>query len=234
MAEAKNLFLETLSLANRSALIDASVAVSLPLGAQLFDPTARITHAYFLTSGIASFVTIMSEGRSAEVAVIGREGVVGSLQLLGPARHPIHAMMQIGGSGFRIPLPILQRLFDESSEIRSRLLELIQVNAFTTLQVAGCGALHEVEARLCRWLLMVSDRTGMSELQFTQEFLAQMMGSRRTTVTMVASDMQRRGLIHYSRGRIRITDRKGLEKAACCCYSVSKTLLNQLFKRPLT
>ena len=229
MAEATNRFLESLSSKSKKVLVNAASVVSLPLGTAVFDPIERPHYAYFLTSGITSYVTMMSGGRAAEVSVVGPEGIVGGLQLLGPALHPIHAMMQMDGSGLRIPLTALERAFHDSAEIRARALESIQSTAFTTLQIAGCGVLHEVEARLSRWLLMISDRTATSEMQFTQEFLAQMMGARRTTVTMVAQAMQQRGLIQYSRGRVRITDRKALEKTACSCYKVTKDLLDGLY-----
>ena len=119
----------------------------------------------------------------------GRESVIGSLQLLGPALYSTQSMMQLDGAGFRMDMGELQRAFDASAEIRSRILALVQVNALTTSQMAGCHALHEASARLSRWLLMVQDRTGLDVLHFTQEFLAEMLGARRTTVTMVAGAM---------------------------------------------
>ncbi len=223
-----NLFLDALSPELRRLLVNGSVAVTLPIRTPLSDSNKRSRYGYFLTSGIASTVVVTPDGEAAEVGVQGREGVVGSLQLLGQALYPTECMMQLDGWGFRIEMDVLQRTFDSSTEIRTQMLALVQVNALTTSQMAGCHALHESTARLSRWLLMVQDRTGLSVLNFTQEFLAQMLGARRTTVTMIAGAMQQSGLIEYRRGRITILDREQLREAACNCYSVSKTLLDGL------
>ncbi len=224
-----NRFLDSLSPDNRNRLVAASTAIALPLHTPLAHANESARYAYFLTSGIASIVMQTLDGEAAEVGVQGRESVIGSLQLLGKALPSTSCMMQLEGSALRMGMSELQNAFETSPEIRSRILELVQVNALTTSQMAGCHALHEATARLARWLLMVQDRTGLNNLQFTQQFLAEMLGARRTTVTMVAGAMQQSGLIEYSRGRIKILDRELLKDAACDCYKMSKVLLDGLY-----
>jgi CRP-like cAMP-binding protein len=187
-------------------------------------------YAYFMTSGIASIVTAMPDGGTAEVGLIGHEGLVGSFHLLGPAQVTTDCFIQLEATALRIPLRQLEMEFRTSEEVRDRVLEFVQSQALSLGQLAGCHRLHEAEERLARWLLMAQDRVQSDELDFTQEFLAMMLGSRRTTVTVVAGDLQRKGLIDYRRGRVRILDRKGLEKVACDCYQVIKRLYVELYK----
>ena len=138
-------------------------------------------------------------------------------------------MMQLPGTGLRIPYPDLQHAFDSSSEIHSRILEFVQQQAIMAGQIAGCNRLHDAEQRLIRWLLSAHDRTRDCELKFTHRYLAEMVASQRTTVTAIARDLQQRGLIRYSRGVIRIIDRDGLERAACDCYEITKRLYSRLY-----
>jgi CRP-like cAMP-binding protein len=229
--EVSNLFLSGLSAESRVSLISRSLAVELPVHTVLYEAGSDPRHAYFLTSGLASVVTPMSNGEVAEVGFIGHEGVVGSLQLLGSATISTRCMMQLAGSGLKIPFASLQRAFEESEEIRKRILEFVQEQALMVAQIAGCNRLHSAEQRLVRWLLMAQDRTQWDSLQFTQEYLAGMIGSQRTTVTGLASDLQRRGLISYSRGNIQILDGYGLEAIACDCYPVIKRLYTSLYSR---
>lgn len=211
----------------------ASTIVRLPLGKRLLNRAERSDYAYFLTAGIASSVAMLSGCRTAEVQLLGTEGVVGSLQLLGPAVQPTPIIMQVEGEGLRIPFDALQRAFDTSAAIRLRLLESIQMHAFTTMQMAGCHAVHDVEARLSRWLLMIADRTGARGLRLTHESIAKMIGAQRTTVTMAANKMQHRGIIRYSRGYVEILNRSALEEAACGCYNVYKRFFDGLYTQPV-
>ncbi len=179
---------------------------------------------------MVSVITTMQDGESAEVSVVGREGLSGGVQLLGPGRVPTTCIMQLDGSGLRIPTAEMRRIFDTSEEVRARILEYVQEQSNLMGQIAACNRLHEAEARLARWLLMASDRIGNLEMNFTQEFLAELLGARRTTVTMVAGALQRNGLIEYRRGRVKIVNPDALEQAACECYRVTAELHAQLYK----
>ena len=228
-----NLLLSALSGEARDFLISRSIAVNLPLRTPLYDSEQTPSHAYFMTSGMASVVIAMRDGDTAEVAVIGNEGLVGGIHLLGPAKVSTDAFIQLEGSALKIPLDELRRAFHSSQEIHYRILEFCQEQSLNVSQIAGCNRLHEAEERLARWLLMVADRTQSDVMNFTQEFLGMMLGARRTTVTLVAGTLQRAGLIEYSRGRVKITNREGLEDAACDCYAITKDLLLNLYKHDL-
>ena len=229
--ESRNLFLSSLSPAARDLLFSSTTPVMLPLRSGLYEANQTPAYAYFMTSGIASVVTEMSDGSTAEVGLIGAEGVVGSLHLLGPASVSTSCFIQLDGTALRIPLPKLEKAFQTSEEIRDRMLEFVQTQALSLGQLAGCHRLHEAEQRLARWLLMAQDRVQSDELNFTQEFLAMMLGARRTTVTVVAGALQRKGLIEYRRGRVTILDRKSLEAAACDCYKIIRQLYTNLYKQ---
>jgi CRP-like cAMP-binding protein len=226
----KNLLLNSLSTECLNSLLPHLQPVDLPIATVLYEPETTPVFAYFMLTGIASVVASASEGGSVEVGLIGREGVVGALHLLGTGLVPTRCFMQLAGSGLRIRLSELQKVFFESTEIRGRLLEFVQEQALTLSQVAGCHRLHGAEQRLARWLLMVQDRVENETLGLTQTFLAEMLGSQRTTVTVIAGVLQRNGLIEYSRGSLRIVDRKGLEHAACGCYLVTQGLLTKLYQ----
>jgi CRP-like cAMP-binding protein len=232
-ASTSNLLLNALPPKSRDLLLSHAKEVSLPVPSALFEPDETPKYAYFLTSGIASIVSSMSEGSTAEVGIIGREGVVGSLHLLGPASVQTRCYMQVSGAGYRMPLEDLRKIFLSTDEIRNTILEFVQEEALSLSQIAACHRLHESEERLARWLLMVADRigydNGTSTIPITQEVLAVMLGSRRTTVTIAAGTLQRSGMIDYKRGNIHILDRHRLEEAACDCYSVTKKLLVNLY-----
>ena len=176
--------------------------------------------------------TAMEDGATAEVGIIGDEGVVGGVHILGPAKVSTTAFIQLAGSGLKIPLHELKRFFHTSPEFHDRFLEFYQEQSLTVSQIAGCNRLHEAEERLARWLLMAQDRTHSDVMFFTQEFLGMMLGSRRTTVTLIAGALQRADLIEYSRGKVRILDREKLEDAACDCYKITKDLFSNLYAQP--
>ena len=224
-----NLFLESLSAPERAECLAGSQAVPLPIRTPLQSAEQQPRYAYFLTAGIASVVVGLAEGGSAETALIGNEGLTGAFSLLGPAAPPTDCFMQIAGEGYRMPLTELKKLFLRSEALRSRVLECVQQQGMTTFQIAGCNKLHDAESRLARWFLMINDRTQETSFQLTQEFLAQMLGTRRTTVALVAGTLQRAGLIEYSRGRVTILSRETLETAACECYGVTRRLLRSLY-----
>ena len=228
-----NRFLTCLSEESREILMSRCVPVDLPIRFSLFEADQVPLHAFFITSGMASIVTAMEDGGTAEVGIVGVEGLIGGIYLLGPAKVSTSSFMQIAGTGLKISLSDLHKAFRTSGEIRDRILEFYQEQSLTVSQVAGCNRLHEAEERLARWLLMAQDRTQSEILNFTQEFLAMMLGSRRTTVTLIAGALQRAGLIEYSRGRVRILDREKLETAACDCYKIARDLFNNLYAQPL-
>lgn len=227
--QTKNLFLSSLSAASRELLVSRSTAVALPQKMRLYKPERRPTYGYLLTSGIASVVSEMSDGASAEVGMIGREGIVGALHILGPVAAPTHCFVQMEGTAFRIQLTELVTIFQESMEIHDAVLKLVQKEAMVLSQVAGCHRLHSAEERLARWLLMAQDQTQTDDLHFTQVLLANMLGARRATVTEVAGSLQRKGLIQYHRGHVIIRDREGMERVACQCYQVIKELRGDIY-----
>ena len=207
--------------------------VDLPLRKSLYEPGIVPQYAYFMTSGIASVVAMMENGGMAEVGLIGREGVVGSFHLLGPAKVSTSCFIQLEATALRIRFVDLLNIFRVNEEVRERLLEFVQEQAVSLSQLAGCNRLHDNEERLARWLLMAQDRTQSETLNFTQEFLAMMLGARRTTVTLMAGVLQRRGLIKSQRGRVKILDRAALEAASCDCYQITKELYAHLYSHPV-
>ncbi len=225
-----NLFLDSLSPESRNALVRLCVEVDLPLRKSLYEPGDTPPYAYFMTSGIASVVAMMEDGGMAEVGLIGREGVVGSFQLLGPAKVSTRCFIQLDATALRIRFTDLVHVFRTNEEIRDRVLEFVQEQAVSLGQLAGCNRLHGNEERLARWLLMAQDRTHSDTLNFTQEFLAMMLGARRTTVTLIAGTLQRQGLIRYQRGKVKILDRANLEAASCDCYRIAKELYVSLYR----
>lgn len=229
-----NLFLESLSIPSREWLSSRSTFVQLPIRSSLYSAETVPEFAYLITSGMASVVTAMADGKSAEVGVVGREGLVGAFQLLGPALVSTDCFIQVTATALRIRFSDLRVAFRSSEETRDRILEFVQEQSLSLCQLAGCNRLHEQDERLARWLLMVQDRTQTDLLEITQEFLALMLGAKRTTVTLVAGEMQREGLIEYRRGKIRILDRARLEQSACGCYQVVKNLFSNLYKQHRT
>jgi CRP-like cAMP-binding protein len=231
ISEATNLFLCSLSPPSRRSLMAAAKAVELPVKTRLYNPDTTPSYAYFLNSGLASVVTTMANGQSAEVGFIGYEGVVGSLHLLGDAQIPSQGVIQLAGKGLRISFADLEAAFRDSEEIRGRILHFVQCHAAITGQIAGCNRMHAAEQRLARWLLMAWDRTQELPLNFTQEYLPEMIAVERTTVSAIAADMQRKGLIEYSRGQLEILNREDLEATACECYPIMKRLFYGLYDR---
>jgi CRP-like cAMP-binding protein len=225
-----NVLVDALPEESRRKLLKQVTRVNVPIRTSLYEPGDQPKFAHFLTSGIASVVTTMGDGGTSEVETLGREGVAQGLHLLGEFHVPTRCFMQIGGTSLRMEFGVLQRLFQTDEALRTIVLAYVQYQSLMLGQVAGCNRLHDVTGRLARWLLMIQDRTGNKLLKLTQEFLAQMMGSQRTTVSEVAGALQDRGLIEYARGSIKIVDRTGLENASCECYPVTRNLLADVYK----
>ncbi len=226
----RNRLLASLPKEDRDQLLSLSTAVTLPIRSSLYEADQLPPYAYFITSGVASVTIEMADGNTTEVSMIGNEGLIGAVQLAGPLPASTRCIAQLDATALRIPLGKLRTLFEESASLRRPVLEFLQQQAYSLAQVAGCLRLHEAEERLARWLLMAQDRTGHDQLDFTQEFLAEMLGARRATVTLVAGALQRAGLIEYRRGRVKILDRTNLEAAACDCYPILKRMHDSLYR----
>jgi CRP-like cAMP-binding protein len=224
-----NLLLASVSPKYRFFLQSRMRAVTLAAREVIYEPDETPAFAHFMTSGIASIVGTMASGASAEVGIWGREGLVECFHLLGHARIPTRCFMQVEGTALRMPFKELQKEFHENEELRECILQSVQSQGAILGQLAACNRLHEAEERLARWFLMVRDRIESDSFYLTQEFLAVMLGSRRTTVTAAAGLLQRKGLIRYSRGRIHIVDPAGLEKEACECYATVREIYQNFY-----
>jgi len=186
-----------------------------------------IKYAYFVNSGLASVLNVTQEGKSVEVGLTGKEGFVGLPLLVGFQSSHSRVIVQIEGTAFRVRAATLVALLRVCPVLEKRMHRYAQVLAMQASQVAACNRLHEVDERLARWLLMSQDRIGTDVVPLTQEFLAHMLGTRRSSVTVAATLLQKAGLIKYSRGSVNIVDRQALEEAACECYG---TLVKQSSK----
>ena len=192
--------------------------VELPSQLILDEPGENIEFAYFLNDGLASLVVLTSDGRSVEVAIVGKEGLVGTPLAVGLDRGPYRAIMQISGSGLRLKSAQLAQTLPHCPELRLILNRFVLIQGLQIAQIAACNRLHEIEQRLARWLLMCQDRVDSDLLPVTHEFLAQMLGTGRPSVSLAAGILQRAGMIQNLRGTVKILDRKKLEESACECY----------------
>jgi CRP-like cAMP-binding protein len=206
------------------ALLDRDLRqVSLQQGAVLLEPGDQVEDIYFPQTGLISVLVVVGgNGGAIETATVGREGAVGLHGGLGGRRSFTRATTQIGGRFSTIRAGRFEHIANGSAPVRDLILRYTEVLLAEAQQIAACNAMHEAKARLCRWLLQCADRTGRDELSLTQEYLAQMLGVRRTTVTLLAQSLQVRGLITYRRGRIMLRDRKGIEACACECYDIMR------------
>ena len=196
--------------------------LELPNHQILHEPGQKIEYAYFLNHGMISLVVLTSDGRSVEVAIVGHEGIVGTPLAVGLKRGPYRTIIQISASGFRLKSEMLEELLPRTPELRVILNRYVQIQGLQIAQIAACNRLHEVEQRLARWLLMCQDRIGSDELPVTHEFLAQMLGTGRPSVSLAAGILQKAGMIENIRGTVKIANRKGLEEAACECYAAMR------------
>jgi CRP-like cAMP-binding protein len=210
----------------RTDLLKRCQRLSLPKRYVCYEAEEKPEFCYFLESGFASVVSTMKNGETAEVEMIGNEGIVGgSFLLANPCiPTPTRCFIQAAGQAQRIAASDMADIFHQHPEIRSTILSFFQKEIAAFGQIAGCHRIHDAEQRLVRWLLMAHDRVGDDALHLTQEFLAEMLGTRRTTVTEIAGSLQRRGMIEYSRGTVIITNRRALEEASCECYGVLRRI----------
>ncbi len=207
------------------------VPVDLPLGMRLGTPNEVQEFLYFPVSGLISVDALTEAGESVEVGVIGREGFSGLYGVLGHRQAAHSVMMQGAGSGLRIRTNVVRDEFLKGGEFASLIHSFLYMQMVQMSQSVLCNRLHAVEMRMARWMLTACDRMQTDSVNITQEFLAQMLGSRRTTVTVAAGQLQREGLIDYSRGRVRVVNRGGLEKKACECYHIVRGTYDRLIGR---
>lgn len=202
--------------------------VTLPFKSILYEPNQPVNYVYFLNHGVISMVTITEEGETVEAATLGNEGMAGIQVLLGVDQVSLQVIAQVAGNGMRMRVDAFRREVTPGTQLYELLLRYTQALISQLSQTVACNRLHSVEERCCRWLLMCHDRVPNDEFFLTQELLSQMLGVRRASVSVVAAILQKAGLITYSRGRIRILDRPGLENAACECYQLVKTEFDRL------
>ena len=202
-------------------------AVDLPLGQVLYESGNTLSHVYFPTTAIVSLLYVMEDGASAEIAVVGNEGLVGVSLFMGGESTPSRAVVQSAGTGCRLASEAIKEEF-KRAPVLHLLLRYTQALITQMAQTAVCNRHHSLDQQLCRWLLLSLDRLQGDELVMTQELIANMLGVRREGVTEGAGKLQDAGLIRYARGRIRVLDRAGLEKRTCECYAVVKKEYDRL------
>lgn len=202
--------------------------VSMPLGKVLYESGSQMQHVYFPITSIVSLLYVMEDGASAEIAVVGNEGILGIALFMGGGTTPSRAVVQSAGHGYRLQAAFLKDEFNRAGPMLHLLLRYTQALITQMAQTAVCNRHHTVDQQLCRWLLMSLDRLSSNELFMTQELIANMLGVRREGVTEAAGKLQSAGLIHYRRGHITVVDRSGLESRACECYQVVKKEFGRL------
>lgn len=196
--------------------------ISLSFKQSLYKLNQPIDYVYFLINGVASVLIILEDGGTVEVATVGSEGMIGTPILLGDNRFPGETIVQVPGNALRIQADVFQSQVPPGSIFHNILLRYVQVLINQLMQTVACNRLHTLEERCSRWLLMTQDRANADEFPMTQEFLSQMLGVRRASVSVTAAILQKAGLIRYHRGRMRVLDRQGLEASSCECYQVIK------------
>ena len=194
--------------------------IDLPVKMFLQEAGRASEYAYFPETGIASMVSTLRNGATVEVGLIGRDGIVGLLYVMSGESLPFDCYMQVPGRGYRIKSKRLRECFEARKVLRKKLVCAVQAQLVQMGQIAVCNRIHEIQERLARWLLSCYDRNNSQQLLLTHEFLATMLGTPRTTVTLAAGILQQAGYIEYSRGRVLIKDRKGLEGITCECYAI--------------
>jgi CRP-like cAMP-binding protein len=207
--------------------------INMPLGQVLYEPGATLSHVYFPTDAIVSLLYVMENGASAEIAVVGNEGIVGISLFMGGESTPSRAVVQSAGDGFRLRSQMMKEEFNRAGPVLHLFLRYTQALITQMAQTAVCNRHHSLDQQLCRWLLLSLDRLKNNELVMTQELIANMLGVRREGVTEGALKLQEAGLIRYARGRITVLDRAGLEKRTCECYGVVKREYDRLLPHTL-
>lgn len=202
--------------------------ITFSLGQVVHENSQRLDTIYFPVTSVLSLVYTTESGPTAEIGVIGSDGMLGIALILGGNTMPHRAVTQIAGRAIAVRANVIQNEFSHGQRLQQAILRYTQALLTQVSQTAVCNRLHSMEQRLSRWLLLCQDRTRSSDLQLTQEFISQMLGARRESVTVAAGRLQDAGIIQYSRGRISILDRSGLETTACECYGVVKNECSRL------
>jgi CRP-like cAMP-binding protein len=228
----QNHLLDALPADDLARLLPQMEPVPLPLGLVLYESGRSQGYVYFPTSSIVSLLYVMEDGASAEIAIVGNEGIVGISLFMGGETTPSRAVVQSAGDAYRMKANLIKKEFERGGEVQHLLLRYTQALITQMAQTAVCNRHHSVEQQLCRWLLLSLDRLSGIQLKMTQELIANMLGVRREGVTEAAGKLQKDGLIIYSRGQITVLDRPGLEKRVCECYAVVKKEMERLLPQP--
>lgn len=224
----ENHLLAALPNPERERIIPHLESIEMPLGEVLYEAGGQLRHFYFPTTSIVSLLYVMENGASAEIAVVGNEGLLGIFLFMGGDSTPSRAVVQSAGHGFRLKASILKAEFNNGGPVLHLLLRYTQALITQMSQTAVCNRHHSVDQQLCRWLLLSLDRLPSNELTMTQELIANMLGVRREGVTEAAGKLQNAGIIHYRRGHITVLDRASLEARVCECYRVVKAEVDRL------
>jgi len=204
------------------------VLVDMPLGKVLYESGGALSHVYFPTTSIVSLLYVMEDGSSAEIAIVGNDGLIGIALFMGGETTPSRAIVQSAGHAYRLDARILKDEFRRGGSMQRLLLRYTQALITQMAQTAVCNRHHSIDQQLCRWLLLSLDRLPSSELKMTQELIANMLGVRRSGVTEAALKLQDAGLIRYNYGHVEVLDRSGLEKRVCECYGVVRREFDRL------
>ena len=224
----KNRLLAALTVEEEERLLPHMERVALPLKQLIFSPDQPIEYIYFPINGIISVIAIMENGQAIEVGTVGNEGMVGIPVLLSSDRMPFEAFAQIPGEAMRIKADVFKAQVLCCKDFHTKLQRYAMASMNQLAQLVACNCLHTVEERFSRWMLMTQDRVGSDKFLMTHEFLSEMLGVRRASVSVIAGGFKKAGLIDYSRGEISILDRPGLEAASCECYQIIKDEFDRL------
>jgi CRP-like cAMP-binding protein len=224
----ENFLLAALPAADFERLQPSLQLVSLSLGEALYESGSQLRHVYFPTTSIVSLLYVMADGASAEIAVVGNEGLIGVSLFMGGETTPSRAVVQSAGDAYQLSGKVLKDEFTRGDAMQHLLLRYTQALITQMAQTAVCNRHHSLDQQLCRWLLLSLDRLPSNQLVMTQELIANMLGVRRETVTEAAGKLQSASIIHYSRGRITVLDRPALEARTCECYAVVKAECDRL------
>ena len=229
----RNQLLRALPQEELGRLLPSLTRVAFALGDIVYEPGQQLEYVCFPTTSVVSLLYTMEDGATAEMGLVGNDGLVGIALLLGGNTTPNRAVAQVAGGAWRMKASALQQEFSTSEPFQRLLLRYTQAMITQISQTAVCNRLHSMEKRLCRWLLLTHDRVQANEIFMTQEFISNMLGSRRESVTVAAGRLQDIGLIDYARGHITIIDRIGLERSVCECYRIVKDETDRLLQSSL-
>ena len=228
----QNQLLAALPAADMARWLAQLELVDMPLGDVLYESGGKLSHIYFPTTSIVSLLYVLADGASAEIAIVGREGLVGISLFMGGKSTPSRAVVQRAGKAYRLSAQVMLQDFNRGGPVLHLLLRYTQALITQMAQTAVCNRHHSLDQQLCRWLLLSLDRLDSNELKMTQELIANMLGVRRESVTEAAGHLQDAGLIRYHRGHISVLDRVGLERRTCECYAVVKREYERLLAAP--